>query len=136
MDVGSMQTHQKKLFSNKITMVSDYIFNSTMDPIIVFDSEFNIVKINTAAKVFFTGYPVGKKCFSTKHKFALACKNCPIWQTLKTGKTATSEVLNPETCMPVLLKTYPIYNRLKNVQGVVLVGREGNDIPVKQKYLQ
>ncbi|HEY4481354.1 MAG TPA: PAS domain-containing protein [Candidatus Brocadiaceae bacterium] len=107
------------------------IFNAITDPIIVFDAEFNVIKINKAAKEFFTGCPIGKKCFFTKHKFALACKNCPTWQTLKTGVTTTSEILNPKTGTTLLLKTYPIYNRLKNIKGVVLVGRESDDVPMK-----
>ena len=107
------------------------IFNAITDPIVVFDAEFNVTKINKAAKEFFTGCPIGKKCFFTKHKFALACKNCPTWQTLKTGATTTSEMLNPKTGATLLLKTYPIYNRLKNIKGVVLVGRESDDVPMK-----
>lgn len=111
----------------------DRIFDAITDPIIVFDAEFNLIKINKAAKYFFTGYPVGKKCFFTKHKFALACKNCPTWQTLKTGLPTTSEILSPKTSTPILLKTYPIYNRLKRIKGVVLIGRESNDVPRKWK---
>jgi len=107
------------------------IFDAITDPIMVFDTEFKLIKINKAAKYFFSGYPVGKKCFFTKHKFALACKNCPTWQTLKTGSTTTSEILDPKTSIPILLKTYPIYNRLKKVKGVVLIGRESNDVPIK-----
>ncbi|MBI2471768.1 MAG: hypothetical protein HYV59_11095 [Planctomycetes bacterium] len=107
------------------------IFNAITDPIIVFDAEFKVTKINKAAKEFFTGCPIGKKCFYTKHKFALACKNCPTWQTLKTGATTTSEILNPKTSATLLLKTYPIYNRLKNIKGVVLIGRESDDVPMK-----
>lgn len=111
----------------------DRIFDAITDPIIVFDAEFNLVKINKAAKHFFTGYPIGKKCFFTKHKFALACKNCPTWQTLKTGSATTSEILSPKTSTPLLLKTYPIYNKQKKVKGVVLIGRESSDIPIKWK---
>lgn len=111
----------------------DRIFDAITDPIIVFDTEFNLIKINKAAKYFFTEYPIGKKCFFTKHKFALACKNCPTWQTLKTGSTTTSEILSPKTSTPILLKTYPIYNRLKKVKGVVLIGRESSDVPKKSK---
>ena len=121
-DHTSMRKTREKLNS---------IFNAITDPIIVFDAEFNVIKINTAAKEFFTGCPIGKKCFFTKHKFALACKNCPTWQTLKTGVTTTSEILNPKTGTTLLLKTYPIYNRLKNIKGVVLVGRESDDVPMK-----
>jgi transcriptional regulator with PAS, ATPase and Fis domain len=111
----------------------DHIFNVITDPIILFDVEFHIVKTNKAAKHFFTGYPIGKKCFFIKHKFALACKNCPTWQTIKTGTTATGEIVSPKTGNLILLKTYPIYNRLKKIKGVVLVGRESNDVPVKWK---
>ncbi|KAB2833630.1 MAG: hypothetical protein F9K48_08000 [Candidatus Brocadia sp.] len=109
------------------------IFDAIADPIMVFDTEFKLIKINKAARYFFSGYPVGKKCFFTKHKFALACKNCPTWQTLKTGVTTTSEILDPKTNIPILLKTYPIYNRLKKIKGVVLIGRESDDVPIKLK---
>ncbi|NUO07612.1 MAG: hypothetical protein HUU08_02870 [Candidatus Brocadia sp.] len=111
----------------------DRVFDAITDPVIIFDAEFNVIKINKAAKYFFVGCPVGKKCFLTKHKFALACKNCPTWQTLKTGATTTSEILSPKTNTPLLLKTYPIYNRLKKIKGVVLLGRESNDVPTKWK---
>lgn len=114
----------------------DRIFDAITDPILVFDTEFNLIKINKAAKCFFTGHPVGKKCFLTKHKFALACKDCPTWQTLKKGVTTTCEILSPKTCTPLLLKTYPIYNRLKKLKGVVLIGRESNDVPIKWKGLE
>lgn len=111
----------------------DLIFDAITDPIIVFDAEFNLIKINKAAKYYFTGYPIGKKCFFTEHKFALACKNCPTWQTLKTGSIMTSEILSPKTSTPLLLKTYPIYNKQKKVKGVVLIGRESGDVPMKWK---
>ncbi len=111
----------------------DRIFNAITDPIIVFDEDFNVIKINNEAKHFFAGRPVGKKCFFIKHKFAMACKNCPTWQTLKTGKATTSEILSPQTGDLLLLKTYPIYNRLKKVKGVILIGRESTDVPLKWK---
>lgn len=111
----------------------DCIFDAITDPIVVFDSEFSVIRINKSAKQFFRGCPIGKKCFLTKHKFALACKNCPTWQTLKTGSITTSEILNPKTDSRLLLKTYPIYNRQKKVKGAVLVGRESNDVSVKWK---
>src|SRR3990167_1352154 len=117
--VSKGQTYRTSMHKTREELNS--IFNAITDPIIVFDAEFKVIKINKAAKEFFTGYPIGKKCFFTKHKFALACKNCPTWQTLKTGVTTTSEILNPKTGTTLLLKTYPIYNRLKNIKGVVLV---------------
>ena len=127
--VSKGHTYRTSMRKTRETLNS--IFNAITDPIIVFDAEFNVIKINKAAKEFFTGCPIGKKCFFTKHKFALACKNCPTWQTLKTGVTTTSEILNPKTGTTLLLKTYPIYNRLKNIKGVVLVGRESDDVPMK-----
>ncbi|MDR4507671.1 MAG: PAS domain-containing protein [Candidatus Brocadiaceae bacterium] len=104
------------------------IFNAITDPIVVFDTEFNVIKINKAAQCFFAGNPVSKKCFFIKHKFALACKNCPTWQTLKTGIASNSEIVSPETEKPLLLKTYPIFNRRKRIKGVILIGRESSDI--------
>lgn len=108
----------------------DKILDVVTDPVVVFDTEFKVIKINKAAKSFFTGRPIGKKCFLIKHKFVMACKDCPIWQTLKTGATMTSEILNSKTNNPILLKTYPIYSR-KKIHGVVLIGRESNDVPAK-----
>ena len=126
-----MYTYRTKTRKTKEKL--DSIFNAITDPIIVFDTEFNVININKAAKEFFIGHPIGKKCFFTKHKFALACKNCPTWQTLKSGKTTTSEILSPKTSTLLLLKTYPIYNRLKNIKGAVLIGRESNDVTIKRK---
>ncbi|MEK7291777.1 MAG: hypothetical protein AAB013_07650 [Planctomycetota bacterium] len=130
-DIGNVYTYRTKTRKTKEKL--DSIFNAITDPIIVFDAEFNVININKAAKEFFIGHPIGKKCFFTKHKFALACKNCPTWQTLKSGKTTTSEILSPKTSTLLLLKTYPIYNRLKNIKGAVLIGRESNDVTIKRK---
>ena len=126
---GKGHTYRTRMHKTREELNS--IFNAITDPIIVFDAEFKVTAINKAAEDFFTGCPIGKKCFFTKHKFALACKNCPTWQTLKTGATTTSEILNPKTSTTLLLKTYPIYNRLKNIKGVVLIGRESDDVPMK-----
>jgi len=109
------------------------IFDAITDPIVIFDTEFKVININKAAKHFFPEYTIGGKCFSTKHKFAFACKSCPTWQALKTGATATCEILSQKTGDPILLKAYPVYNRLKKLKGVVLIGRESDDVPVKWK---
>lgn len=109
------------------------IFHAISDPIVVFDTEFRVITINKSAELFFAGYPVGKKCFFTRHKFALTCKNCPTWQTLKTGAVTSGEVMSPKTGNLIHLKTYPIYNRLKKIKGVVVVGHECADIPARWK---
>ncbi|MCF6158890.1 MAG: hypothetical protein E3K32_10030 [wastewater metagenome] len=109
------------------------ILDIITDPIVIFDDKFKVKKINKAAKQFFTGYPIGKKCFFMRHKFTMACKDCPIWQTVKTGTTMTGEILCSTTGNPILLKTYPIYSRVKKVKGVILIGRESSDVPVKWK---
>ncbi|MEP9410819.1 MAG: hypothetical protein HRF42_05340 [Candidatus Brocadia sp.] len=131
--MNTRKWHTNRTRRHKNWVGFDRIFDAITDPVIVFDAEFNLVKINKAARNFFTGYPIGKKCFFTKHKFALACKNCPTWQTLKTGSATTSEILSPKTSTPILLKTYPIYSKQKKVKGVVLIGRESGDIPIKWK---
>ncbi|MGQ3685373.1 MAG: hypothetical protein ACUBOA_10285 [Candidatus Loosdrechtia sp.] len=114
----------------KVEGASDQIIDMVTDPVVVFDTEFKVIRINKAARKFFTGRPIGKKCFLLKHEFVMACKDCPIWQTLKTGATMTSEILNSKTNNPILLKTYPIYSR-KKIQGVILIGRESQDVPAK-----
>lgn len=128
----------KRRTSNAKTTYSSWgefgrIFDAITDPIIIFDTEFKVININKAAKHFFPECAIGEKCFSTKHKFALACKNCPTWQTLKTGATTTCEILSQKNGDPILLKAYPVYNRLKKLKGVVLIGRESDDVPVKWK---
>lgn len=109
----------------------DFLIDSITDPIVIFDAEFNIKKLNKAARQFFPGNPVDKKCFATKHKFASACKDCLIWQTLKTGHSTSGEILNFKTGDPILLKTYPIFNNQKKLKGVVLIGRNSSDVPIK-----
>jgi len=105
--------------------------DSVTDPIVIFDEDFRIKKLNKAAKQFFPGNSTGKQCFFIKHKFALACKDCPTWQTLKTGKTISAEILSFKTGDPLLLKTYPIYNKQKELKGVILIGRNSSDVPTK-----
>ncbi len=117
--------------TGKTREVFNYVFNAIPDPIVVFDTEFRVITINKAAEHFFSGSPLGKKCFLTRHKFALACKNCPTWQTMKTGAITTGETINPKTGNLICLKTYPIYNRLKKIKGVVVVGHENMDVPTR-----
>ena len=126
----SSKNHTRHVRKEKTRREFSKIFETITDPIIIFDTEFNVLQINKAAKPFFIGHPTGKKCFFTKHKFALACKNCPTWQTLKTGISTTSKIMSLKTCNPILLKTYPIYNKIKKIKGVVLIGRESGDVPV------
>ena len=112
-----MRITKRRTSNAKITYSSwgefGRIFDAITDPIIIFDTEFKVININKAAKHFFPECAIGEKCFSTKHKFALACKNCPTWQTLKTGATTTCEILSQKNGDPILLKAYPVYNRLK-----------------------
>lgn len=126
-DKGGAYNTKKRKSHGKYNCIWDAI----TDPIVIFDTEFKVMRVNKAARQFFTGRAVGKKCFVIKHKFAMACKDCLIWQTLKTGTTVTDEILCSKTGNPILLKTYPIYSRLKKIKGVVLIGRESSDVPVK-----
>ena len=118
------------IFSEKHGGIDSFI-DSITDPIVIFDAELNIKKLNKAARQFFPGKPVDKKCFATKHKFVSACKDCLIWQTLKTGHSICGEMLNFKTGDPILLKSYPMYNSQKKLTGVVLIGRNSSDVPIK-----
>ena len=100
--VGKGYTYRTKMHKTREELNS--IFNAITDPIIVFDAEFKVTAINKAAEDFFTGCPIGKKCFFTKHKFALACKNCPTWQTLKNRRYYNQRNLKPQNQYHTSLK--------------------------------
>ncbi|HHT9124321.1 MAG TPA: PAS domain-containing protein [Candidatus Brocadiia bacterium] len=107
------------------------LFDAITDPVIVFDTELRIIKINKAAVHFFPECPVGKKCFTIKHAMTPICKDCPAWQSIRTGKPAFTEMYDPDTGDTLLIKTYPIFNGAGEVNAVALVGRVSRDVLTK-----
>ena len=52
---------------------------------------------------------------------------------LEDGRNDNVRDIKSKNGDPILLKAYPVYNRLKKLKGVVLIGRESDDVPVKWK---
>lgn len=100
----------------------ELILDAITEPVIIFDTELRIVKINKAGVRFFQEYPVGRRCFAIKHTMAPICKDCPAWQSIRTGRTASAEMYDPDTGHTLLIKTYPIFDKAGEVNAVALVG--------------
>jgi two-component system cell cycle sensor histidine kinase/response regulator CckA len=64
------------------------IFASIQDGIVVFDREYNIIRVNPAIEHWYAhALPlVGKKCFAAFHGRREPCEICPYHDTLETGK--------------------------------------------------
>jgi nitrogen fixation/metabolism regulation signal transduction histidine kinase len=101
----------------------EHLFDAITDPVIIFDTELRIVMINKVGKRhFFPEHSVGKKCFAIKHTMAPICKDCPAWQSIRTGKNAFAKMYDPDTGHTLLIKTYPIFNEDGAVSAVALIG--------------
>ena len=125
---------------HKITTESndflEHLFDAIADPVIIFDTELRIIKINKVGKLhFFPEHSVGKKCFMIKHTMAPICKDCPTWQTIKTGKTAFAEMDDPDTGHALLIKTYPILDVAGAVNAVALVGQVSRDVRINRSWV-
>ncbi len=70
------------------------LFNSIPHGISVLDREMNIVKVNpTMERWYAHSMPlVGKKCFQAYHGATQPCKECPVVETLRTGRNAKAVV--------------------------------------------
>lgn len=117
--------------TNESNEFLERLFDAITDPVIVFDTELRIIKINKSAVHLFPEDPVGKKCFTIKHAMAPICKDCPAWQSIRTGKTAFTEMYDPDTGQTLLIKTYPIFDAAGEVSAVALVGRVSRDVLTK-----
>lgn len=67
------------------------IFDSILDPFIIIDRDFNIIRINSKTREMFHSTPlIGKKCHEVFYSSPVICDGCPGLKTMETGQTAYS----------------------------------------------
>lgn len=115
---------------SKAPVFLKFLLDIITEPVIVFDTELRIITINKAASHFFPECPVGKKCFTIKHTMAPICKDCPAWQSIRTGKIvlATAKMYDSCTGQTLQVETYPIFDVAGAVNAVAVVGRSNKDV--------
>jgi len=102
-------------------------FNTITDMITIHDTNFNIVRANTAAKKFFNlscSSEIPKKCYHYFHGDTCRPETCSGCESLKTGKPQTVEMFEPRLGKFVEIRAIPKLDRSSNISGVIHVVRD------------
>jgi PAS domain S-box-containing protein len=102
-------------------------FDSITDLISIHDKDNRILRVNKAVADMLKTTPkelVGKFCHEVMHGTKEPPVNCPHLQTLKTGKSVTLEIFNPDLGIHFNESTSPLFNEKGEVNGSVIVSRD------------
>ncbi|MBI4838855.1 MAG: PAS domain S-box protein [Nitrospirae bacterium] len=122
-------TERKKMEEQIFQIQHDWedTFNIITDMITVHDKDFNIIHANKAAEKIL-GLPIlpGKKakCYKYYHGTECPPEGCPSCQTLKTGKSAISEIFEPHLNKFIEIRAIPRFDSNNNLIGLIHVVRD------------
>ncbi len=109
------------------------IFDAIADLIFIMDINNVIVGANKAFLQAFNMGPeevIGKKCFELLHKTNKPWYGCPFEETKVTKKAVSSEVIDPNIGIPLLVTSSPLIDNNGRLMGIVHVSQ---DISVQKK---
>ncbi len=118
-----------KLFSNVAKAKSEWetTFDAVTDLITIRDRDYRIIRANKAAFKRYGMKPeemIGKRCFETLHQGNMPCEGCYVSETLRTKKPASGERESKYLNGIFRYFTFPVYNEVGEVTGVVDLARE------------
>jgi PAS domain S-box-containing protein len=102
-------------------------FDSITDHIFIHDKDNRIIMVNKAVADMLKTTPnelVGKYCHEVMHGSKEPPANCPHLLTLKTGKSAAIEWLNPDTETYFHESSSPVFSEKGEVTGSIIVARD------------
>jgi len=102
-------------------------FDSIPDIIAIQDKDSRLLRVNKAMADLLKTTPkelIGKFCYQVMHCGKEPPANCPHLKTLKTGKPAVIEILNPDFEIYFHESTSPMFNGQGEVISSVLVARD------------
>jgi len=102
-------------------------FDSIKEMVSIMDTDFKILRINKAFADAFGKTPeelIGGKCCKIMHGLAEPLPNCPLMQTLRSGKPSMLEINDVHQNIHLEESTYPILDENGNVTAVVRVARD------------
>ncbi len=109
----------------------EHTFDSISDFVSVHDSEFRLVKVNKSLADFL-GRPaedlIGLRCHEIFHGLHQAWNGCPHSEVLRTSKTVSRKVDDPNIGRPLLITVSPIFDENGRVTSSVHIARDLSDL--------
>lgn len=102
-----------------------YMLDKLTDFISLCDSDYTITTANRSAEVILGGGLTieGQKCYEKYRGNQAVCEDCPLHETLESGKISSVEYYDARLDAYFEERTYPILGEDRQLTGFVLVGR-------------
>jgi PAS domain S-box-containing protein len=116
------------------------VFDGIMSPLTITDLDHNIIMVNKAtASLFGDKIPrlSGRKCYEAFRKESKPCLNCPVSETIRTGKPSHRLSTNPIVNKTLEEYTYPIFDASGNLSLIINYGIDVTDkIKMERQLVQ
>ncbi len=116
------------------------VFDGIMSPMTITDLDHNIIMVNKAtASLFGENIPrlLGKKCYGAFRSGNKPCPNCPVTETIRTGKPSHRLSTNPVINRTLEEYTYPIFDASGNLSLIINYGIDVTDkIKMERQLVQ
>ncbi|UCG13096.1 MAG: PAS domain S-box protein [Deltaproteobacteria bacterium] len=114
------------------------VFDGIMSPLTILDLDYNIIMVNKAtASLFGDTIPsfLGRKCYEAYHNRKEPCANCPVNETIRTGKASHRLSTNPVINRTMEEYTYPVFDASGNLSLIIDYGIDVTDKIKMEKQL-
>jgi PAS domain S-box-containing protein len=116
------------------------VFDGIMSPLTITDLDHNIIMVNKAtASLFNDKIPrlLGRKCYEAFRKENEPCPNCPVTETIRTGKPSHRLSTNPIVNRTLEEYTFPIFDASGNLSLIINYGIDVTDkIKMERQLVQ
>jgi two-component system NtrC family sensor kinase len=116
------------------------VFDGIMSPLTITDLDHNIIMVNKAtASLFNDKIPrlLGRKCYEAFRKENQPCPNCPVTETIRTGKPSHRLSTNPIVNRTLEEYTFPIFDASGNLSLIINYGIDVTDkIKMERQLVQ
>ena len=116
------------------------VFDGIMSPLTITDLDYNIIMVNKAtASLFNDKIPrlLGRKCYEAFREQNEPCPNCPVTETIKTGKPSHRLSTNPIVNRTLEEYTFPIFDASGNLSLIINYGIDVTDkIKMERQLVQ
>ncbi len=116
------------------------VFDGIMSPMTITDLDHNIIMVNKAtASLFGANIPklLGRKCYAAFRNSKAPCPNCPVSETIRTGKPSHRLSTNPTVNRTLEEYTYPIFDASGNLSLIINYGIDVTDkIKMERQLVQ
>ncbi|NJD56329.1 MAG: GGDEF domain-containing protein [Nitrospirae bacterium] len=118
-DMQDQLAHSKKEWEETFDVISDAVT--------IHDRDFNIIRVNKAAKEML-GMPssliMHRKCYRSFHGSDVAPESCPACKTLATGMPSVTEIFEPRVNRHLEIKILPRFDHSNQLAGIVHIVRD------------